>query len=214
MNKIHKLAFLGLAAAALTAASGLSPVAADNVQYTTVGAFTAGTGATAIPNGLSFTDGASTLQLVFAAGSGNLNTPVVSDLGTFTLNLAGPGSVTIPTAPTLSTFSLTINQTVPSAGSGVLTSKLSGTVGFNSGFVEVKWDSPTDTTIGPVNYRLVNLTNGIPGFQDGTLLLDPTATGGITKVSAFISTPHVPEPASMMLAGLGLASLAGLRRRR
>ncbi len=214
MAKIYRLAFLTLGAAALMAVSGFAPATADNVQYTTSGAFTAGTGATAIVNGLSFTDGTNTLQLIFNNGSGNLNTPVVADLGTFTVNMVGPGAITIPTSPIESAFDLTINQTVPSVGAGTLSSKISGTVAFNSGFVEIKWASPTDTTIGPVNYRLVNLTTGIPGFQDGTLLLDPTATGGITKVSAFISTPPVPEPASMVLAGLGLTSLLGLRRRR
>ncbi|MEI6914703.1 MAG: hypothetical protein WCL39_06175 [Armatimonadota bacterium] len=63
-----------------------------------------------------------------------MDTPVVADLGTFQINIAGTGNVAIQTLPVTSTFQLTINQTVPSADSSNLDSTLGGAISFSSGF--------------------------------------------------------------------------------
>ena len=176
---------IGFAAFSLLCASQAT---AQSVTFSTAGCF--GGGCVAQP--IATTNGNNTAQLTFnqqELTTVNTGTPsgfTSADLGTLTV--AGLG--TFSSTP----FTLQVNQTAPTAGSGNFGGSLSGTLIQKGSDVRIVF-SNTSILIGGVTYILVNLTDG------NTLKLDPNATGGITRITADITTTIIPTAAPVSITG-------------
>jgi hypothetical protein len=183
MKNIGKLALLG-AALALSASSAF----ADTFSYTTTGIFSESGTTMGTYGGLTLT---------FAGATGTLLVPPTgASAGQITT--AGAGSPT-------GTFTLTINQTVPTIGSGSAgTAAFTGTVTNTSSGTVVDFLNTT-IDIGSVVYTLQQP----PGGYD---LVPPGNNNGVTTIQMSVS--ETPEPSSLMLLGTGLMSGAGMLMRR
>ena len=102
-------------------------------------------------------------------------------------------------------ISVNFNFSSPAPGFGGIADGISGAFWWGSSFGYVAWDNPVLLAFGNTGELAVTLSNATFGMPGSTVV---NATFQLLQAD----TKSVPEPATLLLLGIGAAALGGSRR--
>ena len=179
MTRLSKATLAGATLVILALLGAASPAKADPVTFSTSGTFTCSGCSGSGTNSVTFLGGmGNAVMLTFTGlGSTSLNTPTGSSFGNFQTFFSGSGPIDVS-----GIFTLTITQTVPTAGSYSFSTTFSGTFSASNSGGGVVDLNATSMPIGTVQY---SITTCVP-----LNLVPPASTNGLTTVQGSLAHVH------------------------
>ena len=209
-----KLTVRIVCAVAVLFAATASSVQAATITFQTTGVFSDpdGNGGVAgnvltVPN--------SDIVITFTGVTETVDIPPdwFGSFGTFTVTSTG----TAATGNKDYGFTLTVAQVAPPGGPLTFPADYSGNINVNNSTVVVTFSSPLLQSVGTVSYQITTGVLGLPAPTDSPNFADIGGRVFCTdcgEVGDTGSAAAVPEPASLLLLGSGLAAGAARLRRR